>query len=279
MTNQDNKQLTLINATQHSQVSPPWSDLGVTFLDPAFCPYGPFLPKHGTREQVVAAWRNLLDRFDNALYNGEDVDGFLLGGYPPAVLGLYQFLSQFRQRCYVAVMGPAPIVEGQRRAFVLQGLRSIPTPRALKSSVVSEGQPLPSEHPDIPTAETFVIPKIQPHQIDHSRLVYVSARPFSEARAEEIRNVSGVQIVASAPALPPPAGHSLADFEAAIEDIARLACELRCGILLDGPPAETLLRVYALLGHMLPFWFTKTEVVAPPPAPAQLVAIEKIPRF
>lgn len=271
--------LNLINATQHDQSKTPWGDLAVQFLDPSFCPYGAFDPKRSTRDQVVAAWRSLLGKLDTALFQGEQVNGFLLGGYPPVVLGLYQFLSQFRQTSYVAVMGPAPMIEGQRRTFVLQGLRRIPTPRALRSSLVFEGQPLQAEDPDVPETARFVVPKIPPHAIDHSRLIYVSARPFSEARKEEIRSVSGVEVIASAPALPPPMGHDLADFESAIEDIARLACEYRCGILLDGPPAETLLHTYSILGHMLPFWYTKSEAGGPPPAPAKLVCLDKIPRF
>lgn len=267
----------LINATQHDQSAQPWADLGVEFGDPSFCPYTTFDPKRGTREQVVAAWRNLLAHFDRCLHYGDKVDGFLLGGYPPVVLGLYQFLSQFRQTSYVAVMGPAPIIDGQKRTFVLSGLRRIPTPRALKAQALFEGQPLPAEDQDVPASqERFAIPKIDQTKIDPSRLVHVSARALTDGRRAEIARVSPAALIASFPALPPNPDHSLDGFLAAVDDIARLACDNRCGILLDGPPAETLLHLYALLGHQLPFYFAKTEKIG---NDLVLVAVEKVPRF
>lgn len=270
----------LINATQHDQSGQPWDNLGVEFENPSFCPYTTFDPKRGTREQVVCAWRNLLAHLDQKLASGEKVDGFLLGGYPPVVLGLYQFLSQFRQTCVVAVMGPAPIVDGQKRAFVLSGLRRIPTPRALKGQALFEGQPLEAEDQDVPSFQNrFAIPKIDQTKIDHSQLVYVSARALTDARRAEIATVAPPTLIASAPALPPNPDHSMEGFLSAVDDIAKLACDNRCGILLDGPPAETLLHLYAILGHQLPFYFTKSAGSAPPPAPAKLVAVEKIPRF
>lgn len=267
----------LINATQHDQSNQPWPDIGVHFDDPDFCPYTTFDPKRSTREQVVAAWRNLLAHLDRQLQSGEKVDGFLLGGYPPVVLGLYQFLSQFRQTSCVAVMGPAPIVDGQKRAFVLSGLRRIPTPRALKAQALFEGQPLEAEDPDVPAEQArFAIPKIDQNKIDPSRLIHVSARALTDARRAEVARVSPVALIASFPALPPNPDHSLDGFLAAVDDIARLACDNRCGILLDGPPAETLLHLYALLGHQLPFYFAKTEKIG---NDLVLVAVEKVPRF
>jgi len=275
------KLMKLINATQHDQTSSPWSDLGVSFHDPAFCPYTAFSPQQPTRAQVVSAWRSLLARFDRVLALGERVDGFLLGGYAPAVIGLYQFLSQFRQTSFVAVMGPAPIVDGQRRGFVLQGLRQIPTPRSLRAEVVREGAILPPEQDDldVPTTHSaFVLPTITPQQMKADRLIHVSARPLTDARRAEISTVSPYTLIASTPALHPPAGHDMGDFLEAIEDIARQAATEKCGILLDGPPAETLLHLYAQLGHQHPFFFAKTEVVEAG-KPAQIVAVEKVPRF
>lgn len=265
----------LINATQHPQGSQAeaWARLGIGFQGEDFTPYGPFNPKHDTRAQVRDAWRNLLNQLDDVLLHDMPVDGFLLGGYAPAVLGLYQLLSQFRHRSYVAVMGPAPLVDGQRRAFVLSGCRLIPMPRSLKNAVQREGQPILEKFED----GDLVLPSSLPN-MRHDRLLHVSARPLTEERAAEINTVAPQRLIGSAPALPPPPDGDMVGFERAVEDLARVVVEERCGVLLDGPPAETMLRLYALVGNLVPFYYLKTEVVPGQKLPT-IIALDKIPRF
>lgn len=274
----------LINATQHPQAkdAPNWANAGIEFIDPDFVAYEAFSARQPTRAQVINAWRKVLAKLDLSLANGVKVDGFLLGGYPPAVLGLYQYLSQFRQNCVVAVMGPAPMIDGQKRAFVVGGARLLPTPRTMRTEIAREGEALDPEDFDAPSLEgDLVIPKIAREKMRTDRLVHVSARPLTDARRAEIQAVAQVELIASTPALPPPPDHSLEDFKEAIKEIARICVSERCGVLLDGPPAETMLHLYSWIGHQHYFHFLKTEMIArngEAPKP-QIVSLDLVPRF
>ena len=260
----------MLNATQHKQNAVDFLNFGIEMLEPDFTAFGNFDPKKDTRKQCLAAWRNLLDRVDEIMDRGGRVDGYLLGGYAPAVLCLFQFLANMRHPSFVAVMGQAPIKEGERRQFVLAGVRRIPTPHSLKKKGNEEGQPLREDH-------DFFLPS-EPLRVDHGKLIHLSARPLTEERATDVSLVAPQKLIGVAPVLPPPADHDLDAFEVGILDVCMEAVKNRCGVLVDGAPAETFLRVFGILGHALPFYFLKTEVKEGQKLPS-IVALEKIPQF
>lgn len=270
----------LANGTQHNQKGQPWETVGFGFHVPAYVPYTAFDPNRGTQRQCVEAWRNLLGHIDNLLDADLPVDGVLLGGYAPAVLALYQFLSNQRTRCYVAVMDAAPMVEGERRQFVLGGARLIPTPRTLRAQAPVEGQPLAPEDELtelLPARKALAM--IPRDEIDVSKLIHVSARPLTPARRDELKSVVSHTLIGTAPVLPPPSSSDMEDFKAGIATLAETAHEAKCGVLLDGPPAETMLHLFSYLhGTELPFYFLKTEVKEAG-KPAVPVAMELVPRF
>jgi hypothetical protein len=84
------------------------------------------------------------------------------------------------------------------------------------------------------------------------------------------------------PALPPEPDASMASFQEAINDIVKAIVEYRAPVLFDGAPAETLLRLYSIIGHAVPCYYVKTEVtpatVAGGAAQHRIVGVEKVPR-
>ncbi len=266
--------LNLVNGTQHDQTNTPWASIAVHFEQPSFLPYRAIDPNVSLKKQIKGAWENLLQHIDTMQSQDLRVDGVLLGGYAPVVLALYQYLSNMRQRCYVAVMDEAPIVEGQRRTFVLGGCRSIPTPKKLRTEVQREGQPIVGD------GSRHSLGLVLDTQVDHTRLIHVSARPLTADRRAELKRIFPQELIATSPVLPPPSSmEDLEDFTDKIADLAHLAYTHKCGILLDGPPAETMLHLYAHTScTCLPFYFLKTEVKEQG-KPAVPVSLEPVPRF
>lgn len=286
--------LVLINATQHSQAASLdiWRSLGVDFTDPDFAPYSQVSPKQPIHDQIVEAWRKLQGEMDRCFNNDLPFDGFLLGGYAPMAAGLYSYVSQFRRPSYCAVMGPAPMVDGQRRMFVLSGYRRIPSPKKTRQSVPQEGQPMMPEAlarldelerglDVVEMPSPFYLPNR--FSVDNfASLVHVAPHALTEQRRAELSCFTGAKLISSMPALPPAPDENLFDYYEAVNDILRLVVEHRCPVLFDGPPVETLLRLYSVLGQVAPCHYVKTEMVAPAPGekPRNVACgIAKMPRI
>lgn len=285
----------LINATQHPQNAQDWAALGVSFDSPTFAPFATISPNASIRDQVVAAWRKTLEEYTRLFESDIPCDGLLIGGFAPVVVGLYALASQFRIPTYTAIMGPAPMIDGKRRGFVLAGYRRIPAPKKIKKDAPIEGQPLPPETAEEIEAQAALIELIPEidleyfylpsgHEVTrHDAFIHLSARPLTDARRGELANVMPHTLISVPPALPPAPESDLSGFQDGINAIAKVAFAEKCAILSDGAPAETLLRLYALLGHCVPFYYVKTKVT---PATIEggsptheVVGYEKIPRF
>jgi hypothetical protein len=287
---------TFINATQHPQRSEQWAEFGIRFDRPDFAPFSSVSPKSSIREQAVMAWRKAMGEYTRHFDSDITCDGFLLGGYAPLVVSLYQLASQFRVPTFSAVMGPAPLVDGQRRGFVLAGYRRIPSPKKLRSETPREGQPLPPASLEEIEAEEAIAADLMPeseiryfmlpqgHEVkNHDRFVHLSSRPLTEARRAELATVCPQRLISVPPVNPPPAGSCERSFQDSINEIAEVAISESCAILSDGAAAETLLRLYALLGHCVPFHYVATEItpatVAGGAPTHKVVGVSKIPRF
>lgn len=278
MTIQRNRTLYLVNATSHEQSKTPWHTIDTVFHAPDFRPIVEVDPNKGIQRQCTETWRRLLNHVDALQEQDKPIDGFLLGGYAPIVLSLFQFLSGQRQRSFVAVMGEAPIKEGERRSFVLSDVRSIPTPRTLRKAAPEEGQPI-SEMDDLAITTRKVLHPIDVEKIDHNKLIHMSARPLDDARRATLKNLFPQTLIASAPVLPPAPLSDMEDFCFAIAELAELGHNNKCGFVFDGPPAESMLHLYSYIsGTNLPCYYIKT---AQPDKtkPAIPVGLERIPRF
>lgn len=273
-----NRKTFLVNATQHKQSPSLWEKINISFHDGEFRPYAEIDPNRGINRQCTEAWRKLLSHVDAIQEKDEPIDGFLIGGYAPMVLAIYQFLAGMRQRCFVAVMDEAPIKDGERRQFVLGGARMVPTPRSLRHKAPQAGLPI-QEMDDMALSSRQSLEMINPNEIRHSQLVHVSARPLDDSRVQALSNICPQKLIGSAPILPPPSGSDMEDFMFKVASVAELAHANKCGILFDAPPAESMLHLFSYLhATMLPFYFLKTEIreVGKPAVP---VSVESIPRF
>lgn len=278
----------LINATQHKQDPEAWRSLGVAFDNPNFAPFGSISPKASVKEQIVEAWRNLLGEYTRHFDLDIPCDGVLLGGFAPVVAGLYQLCSQFRIPAYTAIMGPAPLVDGQRRGFVLAGYRRVPSPKKLRKDTPQEGQPLTAEDAELrdlmPETEVKYFTLPARHEVTrHDRYIHLSSRPLTPDRAKELATVCPQSLVSVPVVNPPPAGADCADFQDGVNEIAQAVFDNKCAVLSDGAAGETILRLYALLGHAVPFYYVQTEITpATQPGGAathNVVGVGKIPRF
>lgn len=229
--------LVLVNATQHSQEGQPWPSLGIVFTDNNFTPWQSFSPQKDVRDQVKVAWRNVLAHLDHCHSDGIIPHGIMLGGYAPAVAGVYHWARQLRVPCWVAVMGPAPMIDGQKRGFVPVGVRQI-FPQL--GEAVGDWQ-------------------------DQQKTTFfrVGSRPFTEDRREQFSVFTPRQIVDKFEEylLPPGNGMVPAELILYCQELAGEARKAKASLLVDGLPAETMLYLLQFAKvNRVQVYFLKTEV-------------------
>lgn len=247
--------LFLINGTQHSQEGLPWPSLNIQFTDNNFTPWGRFSPTEDIRKQVKDAHRKILEHLDHCHSDGLIPHGVLLGGYAPAVAGAYHWLRQMRQPCWVAVMGPAPMKDGEKRQFVPQGCRQI-----------------------FPLVE-----EPQGNWQDQSKTTFLrlGARPLTDDRKEVIGSITPRTIIDKFEEylLPPSNGVTPSELILYTQDVCKEARKTRASILVDGLPAEALLYlVQSAKSNRVQLYFLKTEVPAGGGLPVP-VGVSPMPRF
>lgn len=247
--------LLLVNATQHNQEGLPWPALGIQFTDNTFTPWSAFSPTKDIRVQVKTAWRNVLSHLDSCHANGIIPHGIMLGGYAPAVGGIYHWSRQMRVPAWVAVMGPAPIIDGERRHFVPVGCRQI-----------------------FPQLEEPVGAWIDQQKTKFHR---VGSRPLTDERREQLANITPRELTDQFEEylLPPQDGVTPAELIMYCQDVASNARKARASVLVDGLPAESLLYLtQSCKSNRVQIYFLKTEVPAGGGFPVP-VGVAPMPRF
>jgi hypothetical protein len=247
--------LMLVNGTQHSQEGLPWPSLNIQFTDNNFQPWGAFSPAKDIREQVKVAWRRVLDHLDAQHANGVIPHGVLLGGFAPAVAGIYHWSRQMRVPAWVAVMGPAPMKDGEKRQFVPVGARQI-------------------------------FPQLQEpvgSWADQQKTTFhrVGARPLTDDRREVLTGITPrtVQDCFEEYLLPPQTGVTPAELILYCRDVASNARKARASVLVDGLPAEALLYLLqSCKANRVQVYFLKTEVRPGEKVPTP-VGVAQMPRF
>ena len=280
----------LINGTQHPQTqnAQDWAKFGIEFTNPDFRPFSSIDPHKNIRTEALNAWRALLAEMDRNFNGDEIVNGVLLGGYAPITISLYRLLSQMRVPTFCAVMGPAPIVEGQRRQFVLAGCRRIPSPKGVKAAAPIQGQPLPPEVLETSEVEEDaenMPPEYMPEYVTlpstfevtrTDRFVYVSSRGLSPEQEAKIAAIAPQKLIATMPVNPPPIEADLSEYQGEINALVKTITETGAPVLLDGAPVETTLRLFALIGHCCPIYFLKTRGTSPQ---QEFTGVAKVPQF
>lgn len=267
----------LINGSQHDQTAslPDWDRAGVSFANPDRPLWGAIDPNQPIRKQALVAWRSLLAEMDRCHGIGLPFHGIMLGGYAPIVSGLYHLAANMRHAVFAAVMAPSKLVSGEKKTFVPSGVRLLPPPAVLRDPMDLSSPPSSSA--------------TKRKGLRYDRMVYTSARPLEvernpktpdvPCRKEVIATVEGATLLSTKPALPPLPGSDLEAYTQAVKDIVELADAEGCPILLDGPPAETLLRV-AGLAHVkgIPLYFLRTEILEAGKV-GRVTGVEELPKF
>jgi len=253
--------LILINGSQHDQTqsAPLWADCGVQFSNPAFTPWGIVSPTTPIKQAVATAWGKVQEEWQRCRATGNVPSGVMLGGYPPLIIPIASYIMAqgLPPLVLVAVMGPAPSVEGERRRFILQGWRALP-PQGI---ILGEGNPLPPK------------PNYR-----WGAMIHCSARPLAGERMMDLENHTTADVINPCPpALPPAPGVDLDAYEEGCREFVETAVRSKVGqILFDGPPAETAIRV-ALLARSVGVacYFVRTGAPVPGSIPP-IVGIEKM---
>lgn len=247
--------LILVNGTQHSQEGQPWPVIQIQFTDNNFTPWGTFSPTQDIRDQVKSAWRRVLDHLDRCHSDGTIPHGVMLGGYAPAVAGIYHWARQMRVPCWVAVMGPAPMVDGEKRRFVPVGARQI-----------------------FPQMQEAVGSWADQQKTTFHR---VGARPLTDDRREILAEITPreIQDKFEEYLLPPSNGTVPAEMILYCEDVADKARKAKASVLVDGLPAEALLYLLqSCKANRVQVYFLKTEIPADGGFPVP-TGVAQMPRF
>lgn len=266
----------LLNGTQHPQgpSRAAWDKSGVLFTNPDRPLWGEIDPKRSLHDQVVESWRAMLKEMDRCHAEGQAFDGVMLGGYAPMVASLYRLASGCRHAVFAAIMAPGVMPDGVKKGFVPAGVRMIPPPLELRDPFdKGEGERKSKGK----------------RTLRYDRLVFASARPFQverdpktpdvPCRKEVIAQVESATIIDTKPALPPLPNADMTSYEQAVRDIVDEADAVGCPILLDGPPAETLLRIVALATPRgIPLYFLRTEILEAGKL-GRVLGVEELPRF
>jgi hypothetical protein len=247
--------LFLVNGTQHSQEGQPWPALNISFTDLMFTPWGTFRPDQDVRDQVKAAWRRVLEHLDKCHSDGQIPHGILLGGYAPAVAGIYHWARQMRVPVWVAVMAQTQMKDGEKKVFAPVGARQI--------------FPQLSE----PVG----------NWADQSKTTFhrVGARPLTDDRREILAGITprDVQDKFEEYLLPPTTGVTPAELILYCGQVAEQARKSRASVLIDGLPAEALLYlVQACKSNRVQVYFLRTEIRPDQKIPTP-IGVAQMPRF
>lgn len=247
----------LLNVTSHQQDQGQWLEHSSdnVFFALEGRPLGIQVdPDRPMQPQLQTQWRTVLDAIDEAYAAGECVNGLMLAGYAPMVLGVAKMARDFRLPCFVSVMAPVPAPEGQKRQFAPSGVRwTRPAPFA---KVAGKRPPTKANGP--------------------SDLVHLSPRDLTSERRALIEDL-GASISKAAKIFPPKRnGEAQGEIES-IEAAVAEALKDAKGILLDGPPIEVALVAWNFArDNGLPVYYLKT-IPAPPPLFAQPVKVAMLP--
>lgn len=242
---------TLVNATGHKQDVSKWEEKDVRFTNPDKPVWGEIDPTLRLRDQITAAWRVLLDRMDEALHRCQPFTGVALGGYAPLIAPFFRLLSDARHPVFTFVQGPEIMVDGKKRKGEMEGVRMVPAYRK------RERQPA--------------------KDILFHELMFVSSWVLTPSRTETLRSVHSAKIIGLNPVNPPFMGGDMETFDDQINELADELRDSKRGILIDGPSAEVLFRLYPLIDD-LPLFFVRTQKLEGDTIP-RVVGIEKFPNL
>lgn len=256
--------LRLINATSHSQKPEQWEPLGIEFLNPEKPIWSEISPSLSLKEQVLAAWRVLLNVMDTNLALGRDWNGVALGGYAPLVVPFFHLLSKARHATFAFVQGPTITIDGKQRSGPMEGARLCKPPKAMRDPELS--------------MEPAKKRKLVLDNFRKDKMLWLSNRPLTPLRRGELAPIlSGVSLEEVFPINPPFLGGDMDSFLERAQEVIELARRERLPFLFDGPPAETMFLLSALADDV-PFYFVRTQKSGESPIPTP-IGIEKIPSF